>query len=206
MIKEIEYSKEFKDAERACEKDTVALVRMIRHDYMALNPDGRLDDFTAYVFDKDTNTATETVIIGLIAKDDGRLDLMTYDGRKIGIRDCHEGTVAYLYHRVHQLVNDEIEKRNERNYIPVNKEPELIEIRLTPEKTPVAYENKVGELVSDGMDREKAEKFVKDSVFELELYYEKDNGLFGVDPSSLEGGGCWSPYTQKEVKHPQDNG
>ena len=79
---------------------------------------------------------------------------------------------------------------------PTGKE-EYIEIRLSKEKTPKAFENKVHELLSEGAfeTREEAEKWVSEATFCLELYYEPHNGLFGVESEAVENGDVRSPYS-----------
>lgn len=74
---------------------------------------------------------------------------------------------------------------------------ESINVFLTREKTPIAFQNKFEELVENGMSEEDAEKFIATTPFELELYYEKDFGLWGVESEFVEN--CtdmvFSPYT-----------
>ena len=68
---------------------------------------------------------------------------------------------------------------------------EPILVTLTKDKFPIAFENKVQELLEEGCfeTREEAEKVVSSYPIEIELYYEKGLGLFavesGADPSSL---------------------
>lgn len=78
---------------------------------------------------------------------------------------------------------------------------EVIEVRLSKEKTPVAFENKVNELVEQGAfdTREEAEKWLSQTPIVLELYYEKGTGLFAVESEALECGTVKSPYTGNEL-------
>lgn len=73
---------------------------------------------------------------------------------------------------------------------------EMVEVNL--KNFPIAFKNKVEELMEDcGLSKEEAEKEAAEMVIELELYYHKGCGLFGVEKdaveSSLSGGLC-SPY------------
>lgn len=78
--------------------------------------------------------------------------------------------------------------------------PEVIEVRLSPDKTPVAYNNKVKELIEEcGMSQEEAEREVSQMSFQLEIIYEKNCGLFAVDNEALDCSTTWSPYTKKEI-------
>lgn len=83
--------------------------------------------------------------------------------------------------------------------IPV--EAETIEVRLSPIKTPVAFNNKVKELVEEcGLSEEEAKREVLNMTFVLEVIYEKNCGLFAVESDTLDCSKVWSPYTQKEIE------
>lgn len=79
---------------------------------------------------------------------------------------------------------------NDENY-------ESILITLTKEKYPIAFENKVQELLEQGFDtREAAEKFVSETPIECEIYYEKHSGLFAVESDAVESHcDIYSPYS-----------
>lgn len=74
------------------------------------------------------------------------------------------------------------------------KDAEIISVRLSPNKTPIAYENKVRCLMLSGLSREEAEKVALEPM-DLELYYEIGAGLMAVDPAAVESGTIRSPYT-----------
>ena len=78
-------------------------------------------------------------------------------------------------------------------------EEELIDVYLDPNKTPVAFHNKVEELMEEGVfeRKEDAERHVKTNPIALELYYEKHEGLFAVEPEAVEEELACSPYTVK---------
>ena len=65
---------------------------------------------------------------------------------------------------------------------------ESINVTLSRENTPIAFQNKLDELMEckcfDTV--EEAEKFVSENPIELELYYEKNQGLFAVESESIE--------------------
>lgn len=74
---------------------------------------------------------------------------------------------------------------------------ESIMVRLSRDKFPIAFRNKVDELMEQGAfnTREEAETWVEETPFELELYYDKGNGLFGVESDAIENGAdIVSPY------------
>lgn len=77
---------------------------------------------------------------------------------------------------------------------------ETIEVTLTPEKYPIAFERKVRELMEQGAfnTKEEAEKWVKSTPIILELYYEIDSGLFAVESEALESSpeSIYSPYSK----------
>lgn len=78
---------------------------------------------------------------------------------------------------------------------------EVIEVLLTPTKFPIAFKNKVDELMEQGAfkTREEAERWVQTTPICMEILYEKHSGLFGVESEGLESGGLVSPYTKKEI-------
>ena len=65
---------------------------------------------------------------------------------------------------------------------------EPILVTLTKDKSPIAFENKVQELLEEGCfeTREEAEKVVSSYPIEIELYYEKGLGLFAVESGAVE--------------------
>lgn len=82
---------------------------------------------------------------------------------------------------------------------------ELMDIKLNPEKHPIAYKNKVDELIEDGMSKEDAEYYVNNTVFTLELIYEKHQGLFAVETEAIESGEIISPFTSKIIEVENEN-
>ena len=78
---------------------------------------------------------------------------------------------------------------------------EVIEVRLSREKTPIAFKEKLEELMEEGaFDTEKeAIEWIEKTPFVMEMYYAKDHGLFLVESEALEGGGIASPYTKEEL-------
>ena len=77
----------------------------------------------------------------------------------------------------------------------------LCNVKLTKEKFPAAYENKVQELIEDcGVSREEAENLISGMEIELEIYYEKGPGLFAVESEAVECGTIYSPYSGELCK------
>lgn len=76
---------------------------------------------------------------------------------------------------------------------------EPITIILTKENSPIAYNNKIEELVESGAysSKEEAEENHKIIAIECEIYYEKSYGLFAVDADAVESGTIYSPYSGK---------
>ena len=74
---------------------------------------------------------------------------------------------------------------------------EPLKVLLTEEDTPIAFNAKINELMEQGVfDNEKeAKKWLRNTPIELELYYEKDSGLFAVESEAVESGTIYSPYT-----------
>lgn len=72
----------------------------------------------------------------------------------------------------------------------------LCNVKLTKDKYPIAFAEKVQELVEYcGMTEDEAEKAIADMEIELEIYYHKGCGLFAVESEAVEGGTIYSPYT-----------
>lgn len=76
---------------------------------------------------------------------------------------------------------------------------EVIEVRLSREKTPKAFKEKLEELMEEGaFDTEKeAIEWIEKTTFVMEIYYEKGSGLFLVESEALENGDIVSPYTKE---------
>ena len=75
----------------------------------------------------------------------------------------------------------------------------LCNVVLTKDKYPIAFEEKVQELLEEkcASTREEAEKMVSEMEIELEIYYEKGTGLFAVESGAVESGTIYSPYTKE---------
>ena len=84
---------------------------------------------------------------------------------------------------------------------------EPILVTLTKDKFPIAFENKVQELLEEGCfeTREEAEREVSSYPIEIELYYEKGLGLFAVESGAVESH-CeiYSPYTGELCERNED--
>lgn len=79
----------------------------------------------------------------------------------------------------------------------------LCTIKLTKEKFPIAFENKVRELMEEcDRTRAEAEKDVEQMQVELEIYYEKGYGLFAVECEAVSSGVIYSPYSGKPCEKP----
>ena len=76
----------------------------------------------------------------------------------------------------------------------------LCDVKLTKDKYPIAFSEKVQELIEDcGMTQEEAEKAISDMEIELEIYYHKGFGLFAVESEAVECGVIFSPYTGEKI-------
>ena len=71
----------------------------------------------------------------------------------------------------------------------------LCNVVLSKDKFPIAFSEKVSELVEFGISEDEAEKMVSSMEIELELYYHKGFGLFAVESDAVESSGeIHSPY------------
>lgn len=73
---------------------------------------------------------------------------------------------------------------------------EPITIVLTKAEYPIAYNNKIEELVEQGAypNKEIAEKRNEKFYIDCEIYYHKHSGLFAVEEGAVESGTIYSPY------------
>ena len=74
---------------------------------------------------------------------------------------------------------------------------ESINITLSRENTPIAYQNKLDELMDcKAFDTQaEAEAWLNETPIELELYCENGYGLFGVESEAVESTEIKSPYS-----------
>lgn len=88
---------------------------------------------------------------------------------------------------------------DEKVIVPSNEE-EYIDISLTPYSFPIAFKNKVDELLEQKLfdNRKDAEDDVMSCPITLNLVYEKHSGLFAVESEALNL--CTSPYSGKEIE------
>ena len=81
---------------------------------------------------------------------------------------------------------------------------ESIMIILNENKYPIAHQKKLEELMEQGAFRSEAEakEWINTNPIELELYYEKHSGLFGVETEAVEEKShtLCSPYTKAEFE------
>lgn len=82
-------------------------------------------------------------------------------------------------------------------------EEEIIEVLLTRRTFPIAFQNKLNELMEQGAfdNEEDATKWIESNPIVLEIMYEKDSGLFAVESEAIESGGIISPYSGEEIEN-----
>lgn len=86
--------------------------------------------------------------------------------------------------------NVKVKLNNGDDYEPIN-------IILTEEEYPIAYNNKIEELVEQGLyaDVEMAKLDNPRIELECEIYYHKHSGLFAVECGAVDSGCVYSPYS-----------
>ena len=104
-----------------------------------------------------------------------------------------------------EIIDKEIERTEDENNISklnLNAEPEILGVfKLDRDKYPFAWNNKVAELMEQGMSREDAEDAASKMDFQLEIYYEKDYGMFAVESDAVEcNANIYSPYSGKILR------
>lgn len=81
----------------------------------------------------------------------------------------------------------------------ITDDAEVIEIYLSPNKTPIAYQRKLKELVETaGMTEAEAHDHLS-IPFVLELFYDYGHGLFAVESEAVDATTIFSPYNGREV-------
>lgn len=120
-----------------------------------------------------------------------------------------ESTLIKIEMKEMTVLGIESEENDEVGEINSDDDYESIMITLTPKTYPKAFKAKVDELMEEGMfdNREEAEAWVIDSPIELELYYDKGKGLFGVESGFVESVSEFtSPYgtIYKEVERDEE--
>ena len=80
---------------------------------------------------------------------------------------------------------------------------ETIGVLLTRKTFPIAFQNKLNELMEQGAfdNEEDAIKWIENNPIVLEIMYEKDNGLFAVESEAIESGWIVSPYSGEEIEN-----
>lgn len=82
-------------------------------------------------------------------------------------------------------------------------EEETIAVLLTRRTFPIAFQNKLNELMEQGAfdNEEDAIKWIESTPIVLEIMYEKHSGLFAVESEAIESGGIVSPYSGEEIEN-----
>jgi len=76
---------------------------------------------------------------------------------------------------------------------------DLLEVFLSPEKTPNAFIKKVKCLQINGISKELAEKNTRNTPISLELYYSVGQGLFAVESGAIDSIPIYNPYDGSEI-------
>lgn len=87
-----------------------------------------------------------------------------------------------------------------------DKHAEIITVTITEEKAPIAYNNKIKELLSLGTYETEEEAKADNPEFEidLEIYYELNNGFFAVEQEAIDSyAEIYSPYNGEECVYPE---
>ena len=90
---------------------------------------------------------------------------------------------------------------NKKHVINDENKYESVNIILSKEKYPIAFEKYVKDIMHGGMTREEAEKYASETPIELELYYQVGFGLFGISSDYVENVESFvSPYNGDEYE------
>jgi hypothetical protein len=83
---------------------------------------------------------------------------------------------------------------------------EPIHITITESEQPIAYNQKIDELVEQGAYPNRGEAKKKNQVFhfDMEMYYQKHSGLFIVEEGAVEAGTIYYPYDGELCDEPDE--
>ena len=88
---------------------------------------------------------------------------------------------------------------NSRNY-------ESVMVIINKDEYPIIFESIVKEQMSLGLSRETAEKYADGLEIELELYYQPNYGLFGVDAEAVDAhADLHSPYDKEAIEYEDED-
>ena len=74
---------------------------------------------------------------------------------------------------------------------------ETVTIKLDRLRHPIAFRRATLSLMDSGLTEKEAESIIECQGFEMELFYEGDNGLFAVESEAVGNTTIYSPYTQE---------
>lgn len=83
-------------------------------------------------------------------------------------------------------------------------EGDTIDIILSPDKTPEAYERKVRCMMTSGLSREEAEGYVLGTPLPMEFFYDIGRGLFAVESEAVTNTPVYNPYTGREIPEQEE--
>ena len=78
-------------------------------------------------------------------------------------------------------------------------EAETIDVLLSPNRHPIAFERKVRCMMTSGLTRPEAEAHVLVTPLQLEIFYDVGQGLFALESEAIESITVFNPYTGDEV-------
>ena len=79
---------------------------------------------------------------------------------------------------------------------------ETISVLLTRKSFPIAFQNKLDELMELGTfnSEEEATRWIESNPIVLEIMYEKQSGLFAVESEAIESCYLMSPYSGETIE------
>ncbi len=85
-------------------------------------------------------------------------------------------------------------------------EAETIDVLLSPNRHPIAFERKVRCMMTSGLTRPEAEAYVLVTPLQLEIFYDVGQGLFALESEAIESITVFNPYTGDEVPKEDEEG
>ena len=83
---------------------------------------------------------------------------------------------------------------------------EGILVYLDENRTPLAFNEKLKELMEEGLfdNEDEVRNFIRKTPIELELYYHKGYGLYGVESCAVELSDIYDPYDGAKMEECDD--
>ena len=77
---------------------------------------------------------------------------------------------------------------------------ESFDFYLSETKNPMSFKTKLEELIESGLTEQEARTYILSTPIEMEIYYEKNVGLFMIESEAVESCPIFDPYTGEALE------